>query len=143
MYRYISRKSCSQFDSLPLTSLTISFQVTERVFTMGDIADAIDEGRMLEAFGTGTAAVLSPIASVHFEVRSLDELHSFGCSILHSFLAHNSVVYSLLLQGRDLTIPLNAADPDALAGPVAQRMWDEITAIQYGKQDSDWSVVVE
>jgi CCR4-NOT transcription complex subunit 1 len=25
MYRYISRESCSQFDSLPLTSLTISF----------------------------------------------------------------------------------------------------------------------
>jgi hypothetical protein len=24
MYRYISRESCSQFDSLPLTSLTIS-----------------------------------------------------------------------------------------------------------------------
>ena len=32
-------------------------QVTERVFTMGDITDAIDDGRMLEAFGTGTAAV--------------------------------------------------------------------------------------
>jgi branched-chain amino acid aminotransferase len=87
-------------------------EVVERVFTMGEVTEAIDEGRMLEAFGTGTAAVLSPIASVHFE-------------------------------GRDLNIPLDAEDPDALAGPVAQRMWDEITSIQYGKKESDWSVIVE
>ena len=33
MYRYILRESCSQFDSLPLTSLTISYTISNQVLT--------------------------------------------------------------------------------------------------------------
>jgi len=42
------------------------FEVSERVFTMHEIIDAIESGRMIEAFGTGTAAVVSPVCNIHF-----------------------------------------------------------------------------
>jgi len=43
------------------------FEVSERVYTMHEIIDAIDSGRMIEAFGTGTAAVVSPVRNIHFK----------------------------------------------------------------------------
>jgi branched-chain amino acid aminotransferase len=40
--------------------------VSERDYTIDEVIQAIQEGRMLEAFGTGTAAVISPVCSVSF-----------------------------------------------------------------------------
>jgi branched-chain amino acid aminotransferase len=37
------------------------FKVTEQRFTIDDIVDALKTGRVIEAFGAGTAAVVSPI----------------------------------------------------------------------------------
>lgn len=65
-----------------------------------------------EAFGCGTAVVVSPIRGFQ----------------------HNGTTY---------TVPLNKDDPDAGAGKLTQRFWDEITGIQYGRIPSDWSVVVD
>jgi len=42
------------------------FEVSERVYTMHEVIDAIEKGRMIEAFGTGTAAVVSPVRNIHF-----------------------------------------------------------------------------
>ena len=64
---------------------------------------------------------------------------AFGCgpavvvSPIRGF-QHNGTTY---------TVPLNKEDPDAGAGKLTQRFWDEITGIQYGRIPSDWSVVVD
>lgn len=36
-------------------------------------------------------------------------------------------------RGQDITVPLNPRDPAAGAGPLAQRVYDELLAIQYGR----------
>ena len=42
-------------------------EVREEFPKMGDIKKAADEGRLLEAFGSGTAAVVSPIERIHYD----------------------------------------------------------------------------
>lgn len=39
-------------------------KVTERPITIDEVAAAADEGRLKEAFGSGTAAVISPIGEL-------------------------------------------------------------------------------
>jgi branched-chain amino acid aminotransferase len=46
--------------------------VSERRFTMPEMARASDEGRLIEAFGAGTAAVVSPIRAVSWRGRTVD-----------------------------------------------------------------------
>ena len=46
--------------------------VSERKFTMGEMAEAADEGRLLEVFGAGTAAVVSPVRSIGWKGRLVD-----------------------------------------------------------------------
>lgn len=43
------------------------FDVVERFPTMNEIRDAGRQGRLLEAFGAGTAAVVSPISCIRYE----------------------------------------------------------------------------
>ncbi|KAK4993898.1 branched-chain-amino-acid transaminase bat2 [Elasticomyces elasticus] len=46
--------------------------VSEKKFTMQDLADAADEGRMIEVFGAGTAAVVSPIRNISWRNRLVE-----------------------------------------------------------------------
>ncbi|TKA81437.1 Branched-chain-amino-acid aminotransferase, mitochondrial [Cryomyces minteri] len=46
--------------------------VAERKFTMKELADAADEGRMLEVFGSGTAAVVSPVRKISWKGRLVE-----------------------------------------------------------------------
>jgi len=48
------------------------FEVSERVFTMAELVDALDSGRVVEAFGCGTAAVVSPVKAVYYEGKEYD-----------------------------------------------------------------------
>lgn len=89
--------------------------VQERPFTIGELAAAGREGRLLEAFGAGTAAVVAPTKLVHYA-------------------------------GEDIHIPLDPANPSAGAGPLAQRIWNELRDIQYGlgsHASHPWSVAAE
>jgi branched-chain amino acid aminotransferase len=81
------------------------FDVSERFPTMAEIQEAAQDNRLLEAFGTGTAAVVSPISCIQY-------------------------------QGKDIEIPA--------VGEVTQRIWDEVTGIQYGKVEGPqgWSVEI-
>lgn len=47
------------------------FKVTEGDITMTQVAKALHEGRILEAFGAGTAAVISPIERIHYKGEDL------------------------------------------------------------------------
>jgi branched-chain amino acid aminotransferase len=79
--------------------------VSERYPTMTEIKQAADESRLLEAFGAGTAAVVTPISCIQYK-------------------------------GQDVKIPAT--------GPLTQKIWDQITGIQYGKVEGPpgWSVPV-
>ena len=48
------------------------WEIAERKFTMKEMAEASDEGRLLEAFGAGTAAVVSPVRMISWSGRSVD-----------------------------------------------------------------------
>eukprot|EP01084_Bolivina_argentea_P265351 449755_1 len=43
------------------------FKVTERKLTMNEVIEAIEDGRMLESFGTGTAAIISPVGRIGYK----------------------------------------------------------------------------
>ena len=43
------------------------FGVIERRFTMAELADALREGRVLEAWGAGTAAVVAPVRALRYD----------------------------------------------------------------------------
>jgi len=43
------------------------FKVTEKSIPMSQVVEAVKEGRMLEMFGAGTAAIVSPIKKIHYD----------------------------------------------------------------------------
>ena len=48
------------------------WEVKEKKFTMPELATAADEGRLIEAFGTGTAAVVSPVRKISWKGRLVE-----------------------------------------------------------------------
>ena len=48
------------------------WEVEEGKFTMADLASAADDGRLMEAFGTGTAAVVSPVRKISWKGRLVE-----------------------------------------------------------------------
>jgi branched-chain amino acid aminotransferase len=43
------------------------FKVAERPVTMPEVTKAIQEGRLIEMFGSGTAAIVSPIKKINYK----------------------------------------------------------------------------
>lgn len=82
------------------------FDVSERFPTMGEIQEAAEDNRLLEVFGAGTAAVVTPVSCIQYK-------------------------------GKDIEIPA--------VGELTQRIWDELTGIQYGKSEGPpgWSINAE
>lgn len=54
-------------DSVIKLATSWGIRVREAPYTIGEVIGAIKEGRMIEAFGTGTAAIVSPVKAVGFE----------------------------------------------------------------------------
>lgn len=98
----ITRKSCVEL----LKSW--GMKVSERRISIQEIADAYDAGKLEEAFGSGTAAVISPIGE---------------------------------LKWGDKIMTIN----DGKIGPVSQKLYNELTAIQWGnaKDPFGWSYEVK
>ncbi|KFZ17979.1 branched-chain amino acid aminotransferase [Pseudogymnoascus sp. 05NY08] len=48
------------------------WKVVERQYTMFELDDAAKEGRLLEAFGSGTAAVVSPVRNISWKGKIVD-----------------------------------------------------------------------
>jgi branched-chain amino acid aminotransferase len=71
--------------------------VSERSLTIDEVLEAANEGTLKEAFGTGTAAVISPVGQITY--RDLDVIVAGG-----------------------------------RMGALSQRLYDEITGIQYGEK---------
>ncbi|EKX47543.1 hypothetical protein GUITHDRAFT_86282 [Guillardia theta CCMP2712] len=51
---------------LELTREWREFEVSEKTFTMADLINAANEGRVIEIFGAGTAAIVSPINGISY-----------------------------------------------------------------------------
>ena len=66
----ITRKSCIEL----LRSW--GYEVEERLFSVDELIKAIEDGTLEEAWGTGTAAVVSPIGEICFEGKS-HEINGF------------------------------------------------------------------
>lgn len=88
--------------------------VSERKYTIGEVAKAADEGRLIEAFGSGTAAVVSPIRRIAWD-------GGVGGS------------------PRDIEVPLQEGKE---AGEIAERVWGWMEERQYGEVESEWSFPV-
>lgn len=48
------------------------WKVTERKYTMQELYDASQEGRLVEAFGAGTAAIVSPVRTIAWRGKHVD-----------------------------------------------------------------------
>jgi len=48
------------------------WKISERKYTMHELAEAASEGRLLEAFGAGTAAVVSPIRTISWKNKMVN-----------------------------------------------------------------------
>ena len=48
------------------------FKVTERPFTMSEVVEAVEEGRMIESFGAGTAAIVSPVNKIGWKGKDYE-----------------------------------------------------------------------
>ena len=48
------------------------FAVVERFVTMSEIRETAREGRLIEAFGAGTAAIVSPISCIQYQGEDID-----------------------------------------------------------------------
>ena len=49
-----------------------SYTVTERKITIQEVAEAYDAGKLDEVFGTGTAAVISPVGHLKWEDKIME-----------------------------------------------------------------------
>jgi len=97
----ITRKSCVEL----LRSW--GYEVEERLISVDELFEAASTGALEEAWGTGTAAVVSPIGHLFY-------------------------------QEKEYTVCNNQI------GPVTQKLYDELTSIQWGKASDPfgWSVKV-
>eukprot|EP00823_Brevimastigomonas_motovehiculus_P001168 TRINITY_DN11692_c0_g1_i1.p1 TRINITY_DN11692_c0_g1~~TRINITY_DN11692_c0_g1_i1.p1 ORF type:complete len:396 (+),score=109.90 TRINITY_DN11692_c0_g1_i1:46-1233(+) len=48
------------------------FKVTERRYSINEVISAVQEGRMIESFGSGTAAIVSPVNGFHYNGKDFD-----------------------------------------------------------------------
>jgi len=90
------------------------WKISERKYTIKEMAQAAEEGRLLECFGAGTAAVVSPVKRIAWDGGKDGE-------------------------PKDIQVPLQEGKE---AGPVAERMWKWMEERQYGDVETEWSMVI-
>lgn len=93
------------------------FEVNEKYISMREIISASRENRLLEMFGSGTAAIVSPIKLIRY--------------VEH--LRKNTV---------DIKVPLDSKNKNSEIGPLAKYFSEKILSIQYGDIKHSWSVKI-
>jgi len=88
------------------------FKVSERRVTMADLLKAREENRLIEVFGAGTAAIVSPVKMISYKGKD----------------------YTIPLG--------KGNDPNKTSGELTHRLIEHILGIQYGEIESDWSIIV-
>ncbi|KAL2776735.1 branched-chain-amino-acid aminotransferase, cytosolic isoform 1 [Daubentonia madagascariensis] len=82
------------------------FKVSERYLTVGDLTTALEENRVREMFGSGTACIVCPVSDI-------------------------------LYKGEPIHIPTMENGPK-----LASRILSKLTDIQYGREESDWTILL-
>ncbi|XP_066120891.1 branched-chain-amino-acid aminotransferase, cytosolic isoform X1 [Saccopteryx bilineata] len=82
------------------------FKVSERYLTMGDLATALEQDRVKEMFGSGTACIVCAVSDI-------------------------------LYKGETLHIPFSEN-----GSKLARRFLDKLTDIQYGREESEWTIII-
>ncbi len=85
-------------DSVLTLSRDWGIRVEERPISIDEVMNSAESGHLKECFGTGTAAVISPVGSLYYKGKSYE---------------------------------VNGGK----TGELAERLFDEITGIQYGEKD--------
>jgi branched-chain amino acid aminotransferase len=95
-------------DSVIRLAKSWGIKVVERKISIDEVYSAHAEGSLKEVFGSGTAAVISPVGNIKFD-------------------------------GREIMVG------DGSVGALAARLFDELTAIQYGKMEDPfgWTLPVK
>jgi branched-chain amino acid aminotransferase len=88
-------------DSVMKLAASWDIRVEERPITIDEVIEKAQTGELKECFGSGTAAVISPVASLYYKGESYE---------------------------------INGGK----TGPLAQRLFDELTAIQYGEKEDEF-----
>lgn len=101
------------------------FKVSERTITMPDLIKGLEEKRVKEIFGSGTACVVCPVDRILYQgkvrIMGHSQLSGFPTSIL--FLSIQTGFLSLLAQ--NYHIPTMENGPE-----IAKRFLKELTDIQ-------------
>ena len=93
-------------DSILKLAKHLGYETEERRIAIQEVFDAAHAGRLNEAFGTGTAAVVSPVGALCWNGEKL--------------IINNGEI-----------------------GPIAQKLYDTLTGIQYGELQDDFGWVVK
>ena len=93
-------------DSVLKLARELGYETEETRLNVHDIFADAKSGKLTEAFGTGTAAVISPVGSLAME----DEKVTLG---------------------------------DGGIGPVARRLYDTLTGIQYGRLEDRFNWIIK
>lgn len=97
----ITRKSVLELLTLQ------NYKIEERRISIDEVLEAYDTGKLQEVFGTGTAAIISPVGELLYRDKKM--------------IINNNQI-----------------------GPVSQRLFDDLTDIQWGRKagPANWSVTV-
>lgn len=95
-------------DSILKIAPTLGIPVKERRISIDEVISAIENGTLKECFGSGTAAVISPVGEICYKDKK--------------YLINNGNT-----------------------GPLAKKLFDFITGIQYGEREDpyNWTVIIE
>ena len=93
-------------DSILKLAKHLGYETEERRIAIQEVFDAAHAGHLNEAFGTGTAAVVSPVGALCWNGEKL--------------IINNGEI-----------------------GPIAQKLYDTLTGIQYGELKDDFGWVVK
>jgi len=67
---YLARDHASGTN--PIRGLPKDLTVSERYINMGEVVEAAKKGRLLEIFGTGTAAIVCPVERIGYEGKDIE-----------------------------------------------------------------------
>ena len=121
----------------------MGWEVEERRFTMQELADASEEGRLMECFGAGTAAVVSPVREIHWG-GGAEATPGDAAGVGSGEGKGEKRAGGVGDEGRGETRIIGCGlKPNEEAGEVATLMKGWIEGIQYGDEKHAWSWPVE
>lgn len=100
-------------------------EIVERHYQMEELVEAVEEGRLIEAFAAGTAV---RIHNLFPNISLLTQLQFFV-----------SPVAAIGYKGSDLKVPMARSDSGEYAALIKSWLVD----IMYGKEAHEWGVVVK